>query len=309
MNEELKNNSESIKKDEVLDDTLDLNISEEDNEENELPKPDYVKMTISGGILPLEMRFSGIYDCYSKKAIAYFSYTYINSVLSGIIPPEKYNYSADLSLKGIELSKWNIIHAIDAIKGFNEEKRKIKFITARVSPKMLLVDDLFNYLKEIFEKEGFTEHEKLCLEIPKTVLFEDEEKVRLALLNLKLLKVKSMMTGFGEKDTPISMLMNLPFDYVTFAPWLSRKIGNVDEGSKVMALLAYIKTLGVEVIANGILSDDQISVLVREEAFGFIPSTRFKGTKEFTKLRMTLKDAIEEEEEEGEEEWPMSDSP
>ena len=308
MNEDFKLEQDLDLKNEVNDDAQPDLDDGEDLEENELPKPDYVKMTISSGILPLEMRFCGVYDCYSKRPVAYISYTYMNSVLSGVIPPEKYTYSSDLSNKGIELSKWNIIHAIDAIKAMTEEKPHVKFITARVSPKMLLVDDLYSFLKGIFDNEGFTTPEKLCLEIPKTVLFEDEERVRLAILNTKILKVKTMMTGFGDKDTPISMLMNLPFDYVLLAPWLTRRIGDADEGNKVLALLAYVKSLGIGAIGNGVLDNNQISILLRDEAFGFIPSTRFKGTKVYYKLRMTLKEAIEEEGE-GEDEWQMSDSP
>lgn len=308
MNDELKLDQDlDLKKELVEEKQPDLDSEEELEKEDELPKPDYVKMTLSAGVLPLEMRFSGVYDCYTKKPVAYISYTYMNSVLSGVIPPEKYTYSSDLSNRGVELSKWNIIHAIDAIKAMKEEKRNIKFVSARISPKMLLVDDVYNFMKEIFTKEDFKDNDKLCLEIPKTVLFEDEEKVRIALLNMKLLKVKTMMSGFGEKDTPISMMMNLPFDLVLLAPWLTRRIGDVDEGGKVLALLAYIKSLGIEVIGNGVLLDNQISILLRDEAFGFIPSPRFKSNKSFLKLRMTLKEAIEEEE--GEEEWQMSDSP
>ena len=53
----------------------------------------------------------------------------------------------------------------------------------------------------------------------------------------------------------------------------------------------------------------EMSFVIRMVGGVPIPDDSLEGTKEFNKLRMTLKDAIEEEEEEGEEEWPMSDSP
>ena len=285
---------------ETLDELKELEF-EEDLNISKMPKPDYVKMTLSSGILPLEMRYGGIYGCSDKQPLAYITYTYVNSVMSGVIPPEKYQFASDMSDKGIEIGRWNVIHAIDTIKKLKEAHRKFEFVSARVPAKFLLQNDLHAYMKEIFEHEDFHDGEKLCIEIPRTVLFENEEQVRLGMLNLKLLNIKIMMKGFGEKDTPITMLLNLPFDYVILAPWLTKNLTNKDHFKQVEALLAFTRELGAQCIGQGVDTNDQVSRLSRQEAFGFIPTGNYKGPKMFYKLRMTEKEAIEEEE--GEDDW------
>lgn len=279
----------------------------EEEQEKELPKPDYVKMTLNSGILPLEMRFGGIYNCYSKMPKAYITYTYVNSVIEGVIPPEKYTYALDLSDRGLEVAKWNIRTAIRTLKRFKEANRNVRFITARVPAKILLVEDLYTYIKRILVQEEFNEPEKLCLEIPRTMLFEDEEKVRLSLLNLKILKVKTLMSGFGEKDSPITMLTNLPVDYVLLAPWLTSKLGDKDHNNQLQALINFARASDIEIIGFGVINDDQINILSREEAFGFVPSPRYSGSQGYVKLRMTEQEAILEEE--GEDDWQNLETP
>lgn len=261
-------------------------------------RPDYLEMTIQSCIKPIEMRFSQINSCYRKTPVAYRSYTYINSVIEGIIPPERYSYAADETERGVRLSKWTLGEAVEAINKLTEAGRHIDFVTARVSPKLVNEVDFYGYIKEILDGCGFTHADKLCLEFPRTVLYEDEEKVRMAVLSMKLLKVKTMLSGFGEKDCPMTPLFNIPFDYVLLAPWLLPFTVDRNKHVAVETLITFLREIGCGIIADGAKSDEQITVLSRTDCYGYIPSPAYLGEVEHGRLRMPLDEAILQQEEE-----------
>lgn len=261
-------------------------------EEEQPQKPDYLTLTLESRVLPLEMRFSQINNCYRKTPFAYRSYTYVNSVIDGVISPERYSFAADQTEQGIRLSRWNISEAISAAKKFAESGRKTDFITARVSPKIVDQLDFYAYIKEFADSCGIEDYSKLCLEFPRTVLFEDHEKVRAAVLALKLLKIKSMLSGCGESDSAVTPLFDIPFDYVILAPALSYRITDRGKKAAMEAFLAFIRLLGCDVIADNVINDDQISAFVRADCVGYIPSPDYQGTADHGRLRMPLDEAL-----------------
>ena len=264
----------------------------EEAEEEQPQKPDYLTLTLESRVLPLEMRFSQINDCYKKTPFAFRSFTYVNSVIDGIIPPERYSFAADQSEEGIRLSRWNVKEAAAALKKLADEGKKVDFITARVSPKIVDQLDFYAYVKELADGCGAVDYSKLCLEFPRTVLFEDHEKVRAAVLALKLLKIKSMLSGCGESDSALTPLLDLPFDYVILAPSLSYRINDRGKKAAMEAFLSFIRLLGCDVIADNVTNDEQISALVRADCIGYIPSPDYKGTADHGRLRMPLDEVL-----------------
>lgn len=258
----------------------------------------FVKMTIDSGVAPIEIRYSQINSCYRKLPVAYRSFTYINSVVEGIISPEKYAYAADETETGVRLAKYNIKAAMKAIEKFIIAGRKIEFISVRVPAKLVLETDFYGAIKSIIDEYGFQFPDKLCLEFPRTLLFEDEEKARMAILSMKLLKVKTMMTGCGAKDSPVTPLINLPVDYLLLSDFITTLAGNRDKGTTVAAFIAFLRGLPCNIIGDGVYNDEQITALSRADCFGYIPSSGYEGSVEHGRLRMPLDEAIAQREEE-----------
>ena len=257
-----------------------------------------VKMSLDSGIAPIEIRYSQINACYRKLPVAYRAYTYINSVVEGVISPEKYSFAADETETGLRLAKYNLKAAMKAVEQFIIAGRKIEFVSFRVSPQMVREVDFYGAIKSLIDENDFNFPDKLCLEFPRTVLFEDEEKVRMALLSMKLLKVKTMMTGCGEKDSPLTPLINLPFDYLLLSPHLTALTDSRDKGTTIASLIAFLRGLPSNIIADGVYNDEQITALSRADCFGYIPSSGYKGSVEHGRLRMPIDEAIAQKEEE-----------
>ena len=258
----------------------------------------FVKMTIDSGIAPIEIRYSQINSCYRKLPVAYRSFTYINSVVEGIISPEKYAYAADETETGVRLAKYNIKAAMKAIEKFIIAGRNIEFVSVRVPARLVLETDFYGAIKSIIDEYGFQFPDKLCLEFPRTLLFEDEEKARMAILSMKLLKVKTMMTGCGAKDSPVTPLINLPVDYLLLSDFVTTLSDSRDKGTTVSAFIAFLRGLQCNVIGDGVYNDEQITALSRADCFGYIPSSGYKGSVEHGRLRMPLDEAIAQREEE-----------
>ncbi|MBO4468357.1 MAG: EAL domain-containing protein [Clostridia bacterium] len=286
---------DAVSTEETVDESAGQDESAAAPEENDVR---FVKMTIDSGVAPIEIRYSQINSCYRKLPIAYRSFTYINSVVEGIISPEKYAYAADETETGVRLAKYNIKAAMRAIEKFIIAGRNIEFVSVRIPARLVLETDFYGAIKSIIDEYGFQFPDKLCLEFPRTLLFEDEEKARMAILSMKLLKVKTMMTGCGAKDSPVTPLINLPVDYLLLSDFITTLADSRDKGTTVSAFIAFLRGLPCNIIGDGVYNDEQITALSRADCFGYIPSSGYKGSVEHGRLRMPLDEAIAQREEE-----------
>lgn len=270
-----------------------------DEEDEEIPvAKTYLEMALSSGVLPIEVRYTQINHPYRKIPIAYRSFTYLNSMISGVVPPEKYTFAADATDSGLRLSKWNIISAMRAVRKFDEAGRRVHFITARCSPSLALEPDLYEWMQKLMEENNFQKPERLCLEFPQSLLYEDAEQVRMSILGMKLLKVKTLMSGCGANDCPVANLIDIPLDYVLISPKLTSMIGSRSRNQTVLSFFQFLRTLPVDIIADGVLNDDQISTLSRADCYGYMPASNYNGSVMHGRLRMTLDEATSQKEEE-----------
>ncbi|MBR5769812.1 MAG: EAL domain-containing protein, partial [Clostridia bacterium] len=240
--------------------------------------------------------FAQINSCYRRLPIAYRSFTYINSVLEGVIPPEKYAYAADETDRGERLARWNVAKAVEAIQTFEAFDRNVDFVTARVPASLTRQPDLYSWMKDLLGQLKLDDPSKLCLEFPRTLLYEEVETARTSLLSMKLLKVRTLMTGCGERDCPVTALVELPVDMVLLSPHVSAMSDNRDKNHVFAAFVNFLRSLPVDVIGDGIYNDEQITAHSRADCSGYIPSAGYEGAVEHGGLRMTLEEAVEQKE-------------
>lgn len=280
-----------------LEEALEQALDEVPTEEPQEEAPDYVRMTLDSGIAPLELRYCQVNDCYGKLPVAYRTSTVINSVTMGVLTQEKYSFAADSTEQGIRLARWNICEAMKAIKKFEEAGRHIQWLSVRCPAILATEVDMYDWMKKLMEENDFQTPEKLCLEFPQSLLFEQNEKAQISVLNLKLLKVKSIMSGCAANDCPIGNLMDVPVDMVFLDESKTKLTGDRDKGAVISALLQYIRSMDIEIIAEGVIEDDQLPLLHRAECFGYIVSDDYYGYTEYGSKTMTLEEAIAQKEE------------
>lgn len=273
-------------------------LEEQAPETEAAPEVDLVRMTLDSGVSPMEVRYCQINSCYRKLPMAYRSFTYVNSITSGVLSPERYEMAADVTDAGLELARWNVLAAIKAVKRFELAGRKVEFVTARCPARLALEVDTFEWMKSILKEANFSEPEKICIEFPQSLLYGDLEKARLSILNFKLLKVRTMMSGCGEADCPVASLVKVPLDYVLLSQDLTHVCDSRTSGTAVVSLINFLRSLNIDVIADAVMTDNQIRVLNRADCVGYIPSPAFKGSVEHGPLRMRLDEAVFQRDEE-----------
>lgn len=253
---------------------------------------DYLKMTVESGVIPLELKYCGIYGCYSKKPIAFRTLTQVNSILLGTLTPYEYSFVTDNTDRGIKLASWSIVEAMGHINKCVSQGKDFEWISVRCPVNMATATDMYEFVGRIIEENKFEHPEKLCLEFSHSILFEDEAKARLSILDMKLLKVRTLMSGCASSFCPTEKLMVIPFDNVLIDPKMTALVNDRNKDKVIASLLAYIRSMRIDAIGEGVMDDDQIRALNRADCFGYIPSSDYNGSTVHGNDNMSFDEAV-----------------
>ena len=112
----------------------------------------------------------------------------------------------------------------------------------------------------------------LVLELPEALLRKNLPQAELTLRQLKALGVQLALDNFGDGETALSILPQLPMDQLKIAQSLVQRLGpgNASEAT-VQALLGVADSLGLQVVAEGVETLEQRALL---EQYG---CQRFQG--------------------------------
>lgn len=267
----------------------------------ELDQARLVNATIEAGVDPIEMRFAQINSTYPPEPIAYRTFTYLNSVSTGVTGPEVYAAETDPTEEGINLARWNITHALRAARQMELAGRKIQYVTARCPWEMCLRDDLYDIVKGLAKEQGLSP-ETICLEFPSGLMRaadpESRARIRKSILDMKLLKVRTMVTGIGTADISPAALFEIPVDTFLLDPAITSMSDSRSKGANVAALVNFLKSFSADVIADGVYNDNQINALTKCDCRAYIPSSGYQGKVKHGSLRMRLEEAAAQHAEE-----------
>jgi len=272
-------------------------IAMQNNETTDL-HAQYVRQTVESGVPPLELRYTAINDCYSKMPVAYRTATFVNSVVMGVLRQEEFSFATNVTETGVRLAKWNILEAVRHLEAFANAGRHVEWISVRCPIALAMNVDLYEWMQAVIAESGLKDPSKLCLEFPQSLLFCKESKARLSVLDMKLLKVRTMLSGVGGVDCPTARLTAIPVDMALLDEATTALTNDRNKPNVVPTMVQYLKSMRVDVIANGVSDDDQIRTLNRAECIGYTTAKDYRGTTEQGARRMTLAQAIEQREEE-----------
>ncbi len=256
----------------------------------------YVRMSVKSGIDPLSLRYCPIYHPYRKIPIAYNTSPVVNSIMMGTLDEEQYATTAAYSDAGIKLAEWSIRRAARDLHAFAAAGRNVEFISVPVPSVMVSRCDLAYYVGSVLDEERVRTPEKLCIRFPGTLLLENKKAARTALLDLKLLKVKTLMTDCAAENCPMARLYDIPVDMVTLGPQITAMIDDRDRPQTLPALLSYLSAMGVAAICDGADDDTQLNKLYHAGAIGYMPSDVYHGAGPKTRRDLTVDEAVEQQE-------------
>jgi len=216
---------------------------------------------VASGVSPIQLKKVNIRGCSTHSPIAFYNTLFINSTLLGVMAPELYTPTATLSNQSIPLFKRALVQAKEKMLELKAGRSRIEWMTLKCPLDVLVAPDLSDILNETLPEEW--QRSMLCLEVPESILYEDSQKYEDVFFQLKVLGVKTLLSGFGTEKCPIMRLLSFQFNYVMLDASLAsymRDEKTVPVGTGISSLAASTKA---SVIATGVENTEEASLWYR----------------------------------------------
>jgi diguanylate cyclase (GGDEF)-like protein/PAS domain S-box-containing protein len=134
-------------------------------------------------------------------------------------------------------------------------------VSVNVSARQFMQRDLVDRVEAILAETGLPP-DRLCLEITESVIMENTDSVRDALLRLRRLGIGIHMDDFGTGYSSMSYLRDFPIDALKIDRSFVSHIGPHGENAEIVRTIVGLgHNLGLEVIAEGVETPEQLAHL------------------------------------------------
>ena len=180
----------------------------------------------------------------------------------GLISPARFVQMAEDTGLIIQLDQLVLRESCRQLKVWQEEfpSNPPLAISVNLSGKQFAQPDLIDKISQVLEETGLAP-DSLKLEITESSLIENPETAAATLKLLKDLGIRISLDDFGTGYSSLSYLHRFPIDTIKIDRSFITRI-NISKNSEIVrAIITLAKNLGMEVIAEGVETDEQISRL------------------------------------------------
>lgn len=186
-----------------------------------------------------------------------------NHPTQGVVPPGEFVAIAEESGQIIPIGNWVIAEACKQLKYWQVSlNNEDLLMSVNLSPKQIARPDLAEFIGTTLEKLSL-DPKNLNLEITESAIMENAKVAETLLHNLSSLGVRLTTDDFGTGYSSLSYLHKFPIDRLK----IDRSfVWNMASSSKnleiVRTILMLAKGLSMEVVAEGIETQEQLSMLL-----------------------------------------------
>ncbi|MGE7469745.1 EAL domain-containing protein [Bosea sp. NPDC003192] len=178
----------------------------------------------------------------------------------GVIPPSDFIPAAEESGLILPLARELLCQACTEAASWEKPLR----IAVNVSPLQFRHGDLPGLIDEILVETGL-EPERLELEITEGVMITDFDRTMLVLHRIKALGVRIALDDFGTGYSSLSYLHMFPLSTLKIDRSFVANLGVASEAAAITrAVIALGHALGIEVVAEGVETREQLDFLIDE---------------------------------------------
>lgn len=207
--------------------------------------------------------FQPIVSLDSMKLVGFESLIRWNHPTRGLITPDEFiPVSEDANLI-IPITLWMLRHSCEQLVRWQQKSplNKKLFLSVNLSGKHFTQSDLVSQVKRILVETNI-EPSCLKLEITESAVMENPEIVILMLKELKELGVQLSIDDFGTGYSSLSYLHRFPIDTLKVdRSFVSTMEEGSENGEMVRTVISLAKTLGMDVVAEGIETVHQLHQL------------------------------------------------
>ncbi len=185
-----------------------------------------------------------------------------NHPLFGLLPPSEFIPIAEDSSLVVPLGEWIVEEACRQLAQWQDRHSGRRLcVSVNLSGRQLAQPSLPDTVAAALAR---TEADPSCLsfEITETVLLHDVEVARKTLDGLKGIGVRLALDDFGTGYSPLTYLCDLPIDVVKIDRSFVSQLGEgTRDMSIVEAVISLARTLDLDVVAEGVETEDQAQTL------------------------------------------------
>ena len=191
----------------------------------------------------------------------------------GLVPPADFIPLAEMTGLVIAFSPWVLRAACTQAREWQAAGHAGLGVAVNLSARQFQHPDLAGQVKRALE-EAQIDPALLELEISETSAMQSPESATHTLRALKALGVRIAIDDFGTGSSSLSYLRRFPIDALKIDRSFTAEIGRgADEVSVANAVIALGHTLKLQVVAEGVETDDQLAFLAArrcDQAQGFL---------------------------------------
>ncbi|WP_228703637.1 EAL domain-containing protein [Kangiella sediminilitoris] len=187
-----------------------------------------------------------------------------NHPSEGIISPAEFIPIAEENHLIIPIGEWVLKKVCYQIKYWLQQYGASPFITVNLSAVQIRHSDLVSYIKKLLDKTKIPPS-LLELEVTETVLLHEARISIDVLQELKKLGVRLSIDDFGTGYSSLTYLKKLPLDKLKIDRSFIKDIpGDPDSETIIRTVIGMSHDLGLEVIAEGVETKEQLDYLRKE---------------------------------------------
>ena len=182
----------------------------------------------------------------------------------GMISPGEFIPVAEETGLIVPMGQWMIATACREILELTRELGYGLRLAVNISAREIVSPSFLDDLRAILERTGMPAH-WLELEITESIAMHDITKTATLLKNVSALGMTIAIDDFGTGHSSLAYLKQLPVDYLKIDRTFVRDIpGDKEDSAIVRTIITMSRTLDVQVIAEGVETEEQLEFLRQE---------------------------------------------
>ena len=179
----------------------------------------------------------------------------------GLISPAEFIPVMEDSGMIMPASRWILKQSCEYLRDIRKKAQQELSLAVNFSAPCFYDKGIADYVKRTLSDCGI-EPQHLILEITESTLFEDPQRVRPVLEDLKAMGIRIALDDFGTGQSSLSHLRSFPIDIVKIDREFIRDIPkDKNDCELVSAIIAMARNLNMCVVAEGVEQDAQLAFL------------------------------------------------
>lgn len=209
----------------------------------------------------LHLNYQPVLDLETRRVIGVEALLRWTHPEFGEISPEEFIPIAEAAGPIVQIGEWVLETACREVQGWLEAGMAPMRLAVNLSKHQLHEDDFVAKAAKLLERTGF-DPSQLDVELTERGVALDDHRAVAALQGLKKLGVRIAVDDFGTGNAALSYLKAFPFDILKIDRSFVRGIDlDSSDAAIISAVLAMARKLGLEAIAEGVESEEQLAYL------------------------------------------------